>query len=156
MGGHGVHIHGNHHNIKEDDATFASKIREIETIKHNPSMFANDAFCACTWYEIVGGFKTLAFAAIGGGVALSYFLGAQRTRPYNFYVTLHQGFYRFVLGSAVGGAFGYHKFGDRQRLHNWYVAERLRRRYPESKALNTHDMWQYKRVEASHEFYRWR
>jgi len=28
------------------------------------------------------------------------------------------------------------KFGDRQRLHNAWVAERLRRRYPESLKLN--------------------
>ena len=38
------------------------------------------------------------------------------------------GFARFMFGSAIGGGFGYLKFGDRQKLHNAYDAERLRRR----------------------------
>ena len=56
----------------------------------------------------------------------------------------------------VGGGLGYLQWGDRQRLHNAYVAERLRRRYPESMSLAATDLWQYKGVPASHEFYRWR
>ena len=157
MGGHGGHgIHGYKTNIPEDDATFSHKIRNIETIKHNPNAFHLQFFNFNNQYEILGGAKTVAFALIGGWLSLAYFMGAQRTRPYNFYVNLHMGFGRFVFGSVLRGAFGYQKFGDRQRLHNAWVAERLRRRYPESKTLNVHDLWQYKGVEASHEFYRWR
>jgi hypothetical protein len=37
-----------------------------------------------------------------------------------------------TLGLLAGTAVGYLKFGDRQRLHNAWVAERLKRRYPES------------------------
>merc|ERR1719313_698573 len=66
------------------------------------------------------------------------------------------GFARFMFGGALGGAFGYLKFGDRQKLHNAWVAERLRRRYPEPKALHASDLYQYKGVQATHEFYRWR
>ncbi len=47
------------------------------------------------------------------------------------------------------------KFGDRQKLHNAWVAERLRRRYPASKSLTAHDLWQFKGIKATHDFYRW-
>ena len=55
----------------------------------------------------------------------------------------------------MGVGVGFARFGDRQALHNAYVAERLRRRYPEAKTLNAHDLWRYKGVNARHEFYRW-
>ena len=70
-------------------------------------------------------------------------------------MNIHQGFGRFVFGSIVGAGLGYMKFGDRQKLHNAWVAERLRRRYPASKSLSVHDLWQYKGVKAPHDFYRW-
>ena len=79
-----------------------------------------------------------------------------RYRPYNFYVMVHQSFARFAFGAIVGGAWGFLKFGDRQRVHNAWVAERLRRRYPESMNLNVADLWQYKGVPATQEYYRWR
>ena len=61
-----------------------------------------------------------------------------------------------MFGASIGGGLGYLKFGDRQRLHNAWVAERLRRRYPEAMSLNTSDLWQFKGVAATHEFYKWR
>ena len=64
-------------------------------------------------------------------------------------------FSRLFLGLSLGLAFGYHRFGDRQVLHNAWVAERLRRRYPDSKQLNETDLWRLKGVRAPHEFYRW-
>ena len=156
MGGHGPHIQGNQSNIQEADADLSQRIRGIELIKHNPQLFFVDFFSLNNQVEMVGGVKTLAFAAIGASLSLSYFLGSRRSQPYNFYVNLHQGFYRAIFGSVMGGAFGYSKFGDRQRLHNAWVAERLRRRYPECKQLNATDIWQYKGVPATQEFYRWR
>ena len=48
---------------------------------------------------------------------------------------------RFAFGAMLGLTFGYLKWGDRQKLGNAYVAERLRRRYPESMGLNTADLW---------------
>ena len=156
MGGHGPAIHGNPNNIQEDDATLSQKIRSIELIKHNPQLFYVNFYDLNNHYQIAGGAPTVGFAALGGYLSLSYFLGGQRTKPYNFYVNLHQGFARFALGAVLGAAFGFYKFGDRQRLHNAWVAERLRRRYPEAMALHAHDLWQFKGVEATHEFYRWR
>ena len=143
MGGHGaeVHIAGNQSNIKENDADLGQRIRPIELIKHNPQVFYLSFFDVNNHFEIAGGVKTLSFALFGGYVALSYFLGGQRTRPYNYYVNLHQGMARFLFGFTTGGAFGYLKFGDRQKLHNAWVAERLRRRYPESMGLHAHDLW---------------
>ena len=107
-------------------------------------------------YECAGGFKTALFALAGGFIAYTYFMNGQRTRPYNFYVNLHMGTARFFFGAALGGGFGYYKFGDKQRVHNAYVAERLRRRYPESMSLHATDLWQYKGVPASHSYYQWR
>ena len=157
MGGHSDHVMaGNPANIQEDDSTISHRVRSIELIKHNPQAFYLSFWDINNHYEIVGGAKTMAFAVIGGWISVAYFLGAQKTRPYNAYVNLHQGFGRFVFGSMLGGAFGYNKFGDRQRLHNAWVAERLRRRYPESKMLSTKDLWQYKGVEAGQEYYRWK
>ena len=94
--------------------------------------------------------------AIGGFASLMYFKAGQATRPYNFYMNLHNGFVRLLFGSFIGGAIGYNKFGDRQKLHNAWVAERLRRRYPEAMSLTTANLWQFKGVTASQEFYRWR
>ena len=141
MGGHGNSIAGNQNNTKEEDSTLSSKIRPIELVKHNPQLFYLSAFDMASNFELVGGAKTLAFALTGGWLALSYFMGGQKTRPYNFYVNLHMGFARFMFGGALGGAFGYLKFGDRQKLHNAWVAERLRRRYPESMHLKASDLW---------------
>ena len=155
MGGHGPAIQGTTNNIQEDDATLSHRIREIELIKHNPQLFYVNPFDLNNIYEIAGGAKTCAFAVVAGGLSLSYFLGSRRSQAYNFYINMHQGFYRTVTGGLVGAAFGYNKFGDRQRLHNAYVAERLRRRYPESKMLNVTDLWQYKNVHASQDYYRW-
>ena len=141
MGGHGPHIHGNPNNLQEDDATISHKIRSIELVKHNPQAFYLNFFDFSNHYNVAGGAKTLSFAVIGGWLSLTYFLGAMRTRPYNFYVNMHQGFGRFMFGFMLGGAFGYTKFGDRQRLHNAWIAERLRRRYPEAKSLSQDNLW---------------
>jgi hypothetical protein len=59
-------------------------------------------------------------------------------------------FSRLFLGGVVGGFVGFLRFGDRQRLHNAWVAERLRRRYPESMTLDKHDLWRFKGIKASH------
>ena len=155
-GGHGVHVEGNPNNIQEADAELGLRIRPIELIKHNPQVFYLNFFDFSNHYEVVGGAKTFAFAAVGGWLGLTYFLNGMRTRPYNFYNNIHQGFLRGAFGALLGGYFGFLKFGDRQKMHNAWVAERLRRRYPESKALAATDLWQYKYVEAPHEFYRWR
>jgi hypothetical protein len=141
MGGHGPSIAGNPANIKEDDAALSGKIRSIELIKHNPQTFYMNFFDFNNHFELVGGVKTLAFAAFGGALATSYFFMGQKGKAYNFYVNLHMGFGRCVFGSLLGGAFGYLKFGDRQKLHNAWVSERLRRRYPEAMQLKTTDLW---------------
>merc|ERR1711937_859911 len=100
--------------------------------------------------EILGGAKTCFAAVAGGTVATQYFLGKRATMPYNFYINVHMGMARFAFGALVGLGVGYMKWGDRQKLHNAYVAERLRKRYPESLSLNTADLWQYKGVKAAY------
>ncbi len=140
-GGHGPHIHGNPNNLKEEDNELSLKIRPIEFIKHNPQLFHLDPFDPNNLFQCAGGLKTTVFAVTGGLIALSYFSNSMRGRPYNFYHNLHVGAYRFLMGALIGGGIGYSKFGDRQRVHNAYVAERLRRRYPQSMELHTTDLW---------------
>ena len=92
-------------------------------------------------YEILGGAKTCFLSVVGGTVATQYFLGKRSLMPYNFYINVHMGMGRFAFGALVGLGLGYMKWGDRQKLHNAYTAERLRRRYPESMDLHTKDLW---------------
>ena len=68
MGGghHGPEIHGNPHNIKEEDHDISSKIRTIELIKHNPQVFHLNFYDWRNHWEVAGGAKTLLFALIGG------------------------------------------------------------------------------------------
>ena len=152
----GGNIHGNPENIQEADADLKQRIRPIELIKHNPQLFHLDFYDLSNHWAIVGGAKTAALAAIGGAISVAYFMGGRATRPYNFYVNTHMGFGRFFFGAMLGTGVGYLKFGDRQLLHNAYVAERLRRRYPASMDLKATDLWQFKGVPASHHFYQWK
>tara|TARA_B110001450_G_scaffold204310_1_gene193972 strand:- start:242 stop:472 length:231 start_codon:yes stop_codon:yes gene_type:complete len=73
MGGHGPTIAGNPANIKEEDTDLSGKIRSIELIKHNPQTFYMSFFDLGNHFELVGGAKTMAFATVGGAIALSYF-----------------------------------------------------------------------------------
>ena len=137
MGGHGDAIHGNPTNIQETDEDIRGHIQNIELVKHNPQFFWLNFWDFNNHFEIVGGARTLGVALIGA--SLSYSLFSRRYTSLggaNAYHILHQGFGRVLFGGAIGGAFGYVKFGDRQRLHNAWIAERLRRRYPESKTLS--------------------
>lgn len=153
MGGHGVHVVYNEQNIKETDEEMLHKIQRIETIKHNPNHFHLAQYDPANWYAILGGAPTLAFGAAGAFFSYSYY--ASQARPFNFYANNFRVFGRLFFGATLGLAFGYSKFGDRQRLHNAWVAERLRRRYPESMELHATDLWRLKGVKAPHTFYRW-
>ena len=155
MGGHGPNIEANPNNMKEEDATLSEKIRPIEFIKHNPQLFHMAFWNPHNMYEIAGGFKTCFTSVVGGTIALNYFLGMRAGKPYNFYINAHMGMFRFAFGALLGLGAGFMKWGDRQKLHNAFVAERLRRRYPESMTLSTSDLWQYKSVKASHPYYNW-
>ena len=155
MGG-GPHIEGNQNNLKEADDDLKNRIRPIELVKHNPQLFHLNFWSSQNQYDILGGGKTCLLALIGGFTALAYFRAGRLTRPYNYYVDVHLGFGRFFFGAIVGTGVGYLKWGDRQKLHNAYTAERLRKRYPQCLELKSTDLWQYKGVEATHGFYGWK
>jgi hypothetical protein len=84
------------------------------------------------WYTILGGAPGLAYGAIGGAFAVAYYQNAAAHSTYNYYTNITRTNGRLFLGLTVGLFAGYLQFGDRQRLHNAWVSERLRRRYPES------------------------
>ena len=156
MGGHGAnHAVGNDNNFQETDAEMQGKIQRIELIKHNPQNFHLNFFCACNWYNVLGGAPSMFFGAAGALFALTYFRASNQFNRPSFYADIMRSAGRIALGGSLGLSFGYHKFGDRQRLHNAYVAERLRRRYPESMTLNATDLWRLKGVKAPQEYYKW-
>jgi hypothetical protein len=158
MGGHGHsdhHTQGNPNNIQETDSEITSKIRPIELIKHNPNLFHLWIYNPANVLQVLGGAGYAACAASGALFGYFYYsLKLKHTHP-TFYTRIFLTASRVALGFFVGSAIGYNKFGDRQRLHNAWVAERLRRRYPESLELEAHDLWKLKGIKASQEFYRW-
>lgn len=105
--------------------------------------------------QILGGASWLASAGVGGFFGYWYYGQKLKHNPATFYVRIILGFSRIFLGATIGGTVGYLKFGDRQKLHNAWVAERLRRRYPESLDLDTTDLWRLKGIKADFPFYRW-
>jgi len=153
MGGHGG-AKGNMNNIQETDADMQSKIQLIDTIKHSPNHFHMEALDPVNWYAILGGAQSMAFGATGALLSYAYYTGAASK---NFYTFSHSGMLRVAFGASMGLGLGYLRFGDRQRLHNAWVAERLRRRYPECMQLAHHadSLWQLKGVHAPHDFYKW-
>ena len=109
-----------------------------------------DFFSVTNMYAIVGGHASAAYAGIGAAISYSYYLNRAANMPYNFYAHNMRSAGRLMFGSVFGLFAGYLQFGDRQRLHNAWVAERLRRRYPESMTLEQSDLWKFKGVKASH------
>ena len=62
---------------------------------------------------------------------------------------------RLVLGFSFGAVYGMYQWGDIQRLHNAYVAERITRRYPESIKLSRPNLFEVVNEEPKHLFYKW-
>ena len=156
MGGHGhaaVHINYNNNAMQETDEEMLGKIQRIDLIKFNPMHFHVDAFDPNTWYEIIGGAPSVACGAFGALFSYSYF--ANQSRMYNMYTHIFRSYGRLGFGAVLGLAFGMMRFGDRQKLHNAYVAERLLRRYPESMTLHEKNLWRCKGVKAPHDYYKW-
>ena len=153
-GGHGPHINYNDANMKESDEEMQGKIQRVDTIKFNPNHFHMDFWNANNMFTILGGAPTMMFGALGAAGSFAYYQAAGM-HP-NFYTNNMRATGRIMFGLTLGMAFGYSRFGDRQRLQNAYVAERLRRRYPECMNLHETDMWRVKGVAAPHEFYQWK
>ena len=154
MGGHGPHLAANESNMKESDSEMQGKIQNAELVKYNPQNFHLAFWDAGNMYSILGGAPTMVCGALGAATSFGYYAAGGSAR--NFYANNMKVTGRLAFGLTLGLALGYNKFGDRQRLHNAYLAERLRRRYPESMDLQTSDLWQFKGVQAPHEFYQWK
>ena len=154
MGGHGLHFVANENNMKESDEAMRGKIQLAELVKWNPQNFHMEFFDAANMYAILGGAPSMIMSGAGALGSYAYYQAGGASR--NFYTNNMRGFGRLFVGATLGMAVGYKFFGDRQRLHNAYLAERLRRRYPESMTLHEHDLWRLKGVTAPHEFYQWK
>ena len=155
MGGHGAHAHPNMNNIQQTDDEMLGQIQRTETIKHMPNHWHMEFFDVNNMYKIVGGAPTVAYGVIGAAFSQIYYMNAYAHMSPHFYVNNLRTYWRLSLGMSVGLWIGYMQFGDRQRLHNAWVAERLRKRYPECMELHNTDMWRFKNVKAPQEYYRW-
>ena len=131
----------------------AGKIQRIDLIKWNPNHFHKEFMDFNNIFNTLGGVPAFALASFGAMFSFSYYTG--QARKYNFYANNFRGAGRIAFGFTLGLALGYKFFGDRQRLHNAWMAECIRRRYPESMGLETADLWKMKGIKAQHEFYRW-
>ena len=153
------HDHGNEkfnpHAIFEADNELPLRIRSIDFIKHNPNVYHVPISNVSKAYEILGGNAWLATTITGAAFSSWYFSRKARLNPVSFYANIFLSFSRLFLGAVSGGFVGFLRFGDRQRLHNAWVSERLRRRYPESKDLETKDLWKFKGIKSSEHYYRW-
>ena len=151
--GHDSHDHGhsktNPHAIEEADKDLPLRMRSIELIKHNPNIFNVGLTDACAGYTILGGGAWLASTVAGAGFGYWYYAQKCRLNPTTFYASIMLSFSRLFLGAVVGGSIGYLRFGDRQRLHNAWVSERLRRRYPDALNIDAQDIWRFKGIKAS-------
>jgi hypothetical protein len=139
-------------NLQETDEVMQTKIQRIDTVKYNPQMFHRE-LSGTNVFNILGGAPSCGCAAVGGLLSYGYY--ASQPRQVNAYINAIRAQTRFAFGAMLGLALGYKFFGDRQQLHNAFLAERLRARYPESMELHTTDLWRFKGVKAPHEFYRW-
>ena len=140
MGGHGHtddHHQGNDKNMSETDEDMPFKIRPIDLIKYNPNLFHMWIYDPSNIINTLGGIKFELSALSGGVFGYWYYSQKLKSSPATYYARIFHTTSRVGLGLLVGGFIGYMKFGDRQRLHNAFVAERLRRRYPESLDLDT-------------------
>ena len=153
--GHGHAAHGNHNNIKETDEEMLHKIQRIETIKHMPNHWHMEFFDTNNISTIVGGAPAYGYGFLGGAFSLMYYQNQVAHQARHFYLHTLRQTSRFSFGFVLGLWAGYMQFGDRQRLNNAWVAERLRRRYPESLSLHATDLWTLKNVKTTQEFYRW-
>lgn len=152
---HDHHGHTNPHAIQEADSELPRRIRSIELIKHNPNIFHVPLSDVSAGYQILGGHAWGASTFTGAAFGYWYYSQKVRLNPATFYTSILLTWSRLLLGAAIGGWAGYMRFGDRQRLHNAWVAERLRRRYPDALNIETQDLWKFKGVRAGHHFYRW-
>jgi hypothetical protein len=152
---HDSHGHTNPNATPEPDTELPFRIRPIEFIKHNPNLFNVPLTDVSTGFQILGGGSWAASTFAGAAFGYWYYAQKIRLNPATFYTSILLTWSRVLLGGAIGGWAGYMKFGDRQRLHNAWVSERLRRRYPDALNIETHDLWRFKDIKANQHFYKW-
>eukprot|EP00353_Schmidingerella_taraikaensis_P002690 CAMPEP_0185583262 /NCGR_PEP_ID=MMETSP0434-20130131/21416_1 /TAXON_ID=626734 ORGANISM="Favella taraikaensis, Strain Fe Narragansett Bay" /NCGR_SAMPLE_ID=MMETSP0434 /ASSEMBLY_ACC=CAM_ASM_000379 /LENGTH=166 /DNA_ID=CAMNT_0028202289 /DNA_START=60 /DNA_END=561 /DNA_ORIENTATION=+ len=109
--------------MQETDTEMQSKIQRIELVKFNPNNFHMEFFDGKNLYEIIGGAPTMISGVLGAGASFAYYSAGGMSR--NFYSNNMRVAGRLSMGLTLGLALGYSRFGDRQRLHNAYLAERL-------------------------------
>ena len=122
------------------DLTLVYKIQPIDLVKHNPNIFWLSPFSVCSTYDIVGGHKTAFLTVAGASIAVKYYNNQTAHLASHFYKRNMHVWGRVLFGGFIGLSIGYLKFGDRQRVHNAYTADRLFRRYKESRKLTANNL----------------
>ena len=137
------------------DCDLKYKIQPIELVKHNPNLFWTNPLKFGSFYDILGGNKFGVCALTGMGLATGYFNASKTFVKVSFYQRIFNVWGRVLFGGLIGGYIGYQKFGDKQRMHNLYTADRLYRRYPDSKNITATNIEQHRGQKAPQEYYRW-
>ena len=141
--------------LQEGDDELKYRIRPISLVMHNPNFFWLNPYDASSVLSTFGGVPTVLSAATGAGVSVAYYKFSTQAIPSTFYANIWRTWGRLFIGAAIGGAFGFMRFGDRQRLHNAYTSYRVRRRYKDSINIETKDIWRFKGHKPHEEFYQW-
>ena len=141
--------------LSNQDFELTRKIQPIDLVKHNPNLFWYNPKKVAPLVDTLGGAGFLFSSAGGAMLAVSYFNQQNKNVPKSYYQKIYHVWGRIIFGAALGGWIGYMRFGDRQRLHNLYTADRLFRRYKESKDLNATNLSELQGTKPNHEFYRW-
>ena len=137
------------------DAQLPYTIQSIDMVKHNPNIFWVNPLKFGNLYALLGGDKFGVCSALGGLLSVGYFNASRVMVKMPFYQRVWHIWGRVMFGLMVGGIIGYQKFGDKQRMHNLYTADRIFRRYPDSQNITTTDLEQFRGHAPHEEYYKW-
>jgi hypothetical protein len=127
------------------------KIRSLNLIKYNPNLFTNRS--RSNFYEVIGGFRSVATILGCGSLALLYRVRVNSLRN----IALREGvwfntFY-FIFGASVGALYSVAFFWRWQLHFNDYYAHYLFKRYKGSDQIQNRNIYYVKDVENSDEIY---
>lgn len=133
------------------DDQLKQKIRSMNLIKYNPNLFTNRN--KGEFYEMMGGHRTAIFVLSGG--LLGYFYKHQTNKLFGVpkRIGVWNKNFSFALGAGIGLVYSLLLFVDTQRFFNDYIAHCLFKRYPESKDLDTKNIWNFNDIENDYECY---
>ena len=124
------------------DNKLKTKLRDINLIKYNPTLFTNRG----EFLEVLGGEKSLCLIL---GLAGLFYVYRVKVNPTRGIKPGHGVAYNLIyagLGGLIGGFYSFLYTVPQQRLLNDYIAQYLFKRYPESKKIVRTNLWKYNNI----------